>query len=91
MAGQDPEDPSPHVPEGVSLEGVGFTGPKTGASTLTSTRIKVEAAWIVEPRSNYQPPIKSGFGEMRCWISASSLRPQAGLPRCWRATNRASA
>ena len=36
-------------------------------------------------------PHQVGFCERRCRISMRSFRPRAGLPRCWRARNRASA
>jgi hypothetical protein len=39
-------------------------------------------------RSNLDQP---GVCERRWRISASSFRPRAGLPQCWRATKRASA
>ncbi len=34
---------------------------------------------------------QSVFWARRCRISLSNLRPRSGLPRCWRATKRASA
>ena len=47
MAGQDPADSSHHVPEGLSLEGVGFTGPKTGACIPAGSRIEWVAAGVL--------------------------------------------
>lgn len=54
---------------------------------------RIDTDRVSQIRKSFPAPVphQEGFCERRCRISMRSLRPRAGLPRCWRARNRASA
>ena len=63
-------------------------GGEKGVLPMASARIGNRS---LTPSLTPSRPHQVGFCERRCRISMRSLRPRAGLPRCWRARNRASA